>query len=73
MFSGGLNLKYISDLHNEDKRYFVQEFIAVLGRITGFPMPTISLVRGGAVAGGCMLAFAHDYLYVGGNALFQTN
>ena len=73
LFSGGLNLKYLSSLEDDDKRFFVQEFIALLGRITGFPMPTICLVRGGAVAGGAMLAFAHDYIYVAGKGMFQFN
>jgi enoyl-CoA hydratase/carnithine racemase len=49
------------------------EVIALFGRITVLPFPTICLVRGGAVAGGCMLAFAHDYVYVAGKALFSTN
>lgn len=49
------------------------EFIALIGRVSVLPFPTFSLVRGGAVAGGCMLAFSHDYVYVGGNAVFQTN
>jgi enoyl-CoA hydratase/carnithine racemase len=31
------------------------------------------LARGGAVAGGCMFAFAHDYVYAAGKALFCTN
>jgi enoyl-CoA hydratase/carnithine racemase len=49
------------------------EAIALFGRVTVLPFPTICLVRGGAVAGGCMLAFAHDYVYVAGKALFSTN
>ncbi len=44
-----------------------------MGRFSVLPVPTYCLVRGGAVAGGCMLAFAHDYIYVGGKALFSTN
>jgi len=49
------------------------EFIALFGRISVLPFPTFCLVRGGAVAGGTMFAFAHDYVYVGGNAMFSTN
>ena len=49
------------------------EFIALLGRISVLPFPTVCLVRGGAVAGGCMLSFAHDFIYVGGKAMFSTN
>lgn len=73
LFSGGLDLKYVSNLDPEESRYFVMEFIALLGRISTLPFPTFALVRGGAVAGGCMLAFAHDYVYVGGKAMFSTN
>jgi hypothetical protein len=31
------------------------------------------LVRGGAVAAGCMTAFSHDYVYAVGKAMFSTN
>jgi hypothetical protein len=40
---------------------FILEFIRLLGRLLGFCLPTISLVNGHAIAGGCMLAFAHDW------------
>lgn len=73
LFSGGLDLKYSSNLDGEERRSFILEFIRLIGRITVLPFPTISLVRGGAVAGGCMFAFAHDYVYVGGKAMFSTN
>ncbi len=73
LFSGGLDLKYISNLESEDQRYLTLEFIALLGRIAILPFPTYCLVKGGAVAGGCMFAFAHDYLYVAGNGMFSTN
>ena len=73
LFSGGLDLKYTSNLEPNERKYFIIEFIALLGRIATLPFPTFSLVRGGAVAGGCMLAFSHDYVYVGGKAMFSTN
>jgi len=73
MFSGGLDLRYVSHLHAEDRRYFVLEFNALIGRISVLPFPTLCLVRGGAVAGGCMLSFAHDFVYVGGKGMFSTN
>jgi len=49
------------------------ETITIFGRVSVLPFPTICLVRGGAVAAGCMLAFSHDYVYVGGKAMFSTN
>lgn len=72
MFSGGLDLKATSSLTGEDQRYHILEFVGLLGRISVFPVPTLSLVRGGATAGGCMLAFAHDYVHVAGKAKFST-
>lgn len=44
-----------------DRNNFVLEFIRLLGRLLRFPVPTIALVNGHAIAGGCMLMFAHDY------------
>lgn len=73
LFSGGLDLKYTSNLDPYERKYFIIEFIALIGRISTLPFPTFCLVRGGAVAGGCMLAFSHDYVYVGGKAMFSTN
>jgi Delta3-Delta2-enoyl-CoA isomerase len=72
LFSGGLDLKVISNLEPEDQEYSTLEFIRLLGRVAVLPLPTLSLVRGGAVAGGCMFAFAHDYVYVAEKALFST-
>jgi len=51
----------------------VLEFISLLGRISVLPFPTIALVKGAAIAGGCMFSFAHDYIYVADNALFACN
>lgn len=73
LFSGGLDLKYVSNLNIDESKYFVMEFTNLLGRIATLPFPTFSLVRGGAVAGGCMFAFSHDCVYVGGKAIFSTN
>lgn len=73
LFSGGIDLKYASNLEPEDQRYSTLEFIALFGRISVLPFPTFCLVKGGAVAGGCMMAFSFDYVYVAGKALFSTN
>lgn len=37
------------------------------------PVPTFVIVKGGAVAGGCMFSFAHDFVYVADKALFMCN
>jgi Delta3-Delta2-enoyl-CoA isomerase len=72
LFSGGLDLKVLSNLEVQDQQYTTLEFIALLGRIAILPFPTFCLVRGGAVAGGCMFAFAHDFIYVAGKGKFST-
>ena len=36
-------------------------------------VPTIAVVKGAAIAGGCMLSFAHDLVYVIGKGLFACN
>lgn len=60
MFSGGLDINYMSKMSSEDGQYFVLELIKLFGRILSFNCPTMCLVKGAAFAGGCMLAFSHD-------------
>ena len=72
-FSAGMDLRLITTAHNEDVRYLLDEFCQLLGRIAGLSVPTISLVKGPAIAGGCIFAFAFDEVYVAGNALFWAN
>ena len=38
-----------------------------------FPIPTFTIVKGGAVAGGCMFAFAHDFIFAADSAMFACN
>ena len=74
MFSAGLDLKHISTLnHTNDIRYFIIEFIGLLGRIMSLSIPSIAVVKGAAVAGGCMFCFAHDFIYVKDKAMFACN
>jgi len=46
-----------------DRSNFVLAFIRLLGRILTLCVPTIALVNGHAIAGGCMLMFTHDWRY----------
>jgi Delta3-Delta2-enoyl-CoA isomerase len=48
------------------------ETVNLLGRIAVFPAVTVAMVTGGAVAGGCMFAFAHDYIYATEKAKFSV-
>lgn len=45
----------------------------MFGRLAVINVPTIAVVKGAAIAGGCMLSFAHDYIYVIGKATFACN
>jgi enoyl-CoA hydratase/carnithine racemase len=45
----------------------------LLGRVSVLPFPTIAIVKGAAIAGGCMFAFAHDNIYVADSGLFACN
>jgi enoyl-CoA hydratase/carnithine racemase len=60
LFSGGLDLSFVSSLEPEDSSFFVLEVIRLFGRLLAFNCPTLCLVKGAAYAGGCMLAFSHD-------------
>lgn len=74
IFSAGLDLKYVSNLkHVQDIRYFILEFIAFFGNIALLNVPTIAVVKGAAIAGGSMVAFAHDLIYVVDTATFACN
>lgn len=74
IFSGGLDLNYLMSLsHLENIRYFILEFIAMLGTMANLNVPTISIVKGAAIAGGCMFSFAFDYIYVLDKATFACN
>jgi len=62
VFSSGLDLKFLASCtHKEDVHNFLLEFIRLLGRLLSFPIPTVALVNGYAIAGGLMLAMAHDF------------
>ena len=74
MFSGGLDLKVMLGFdHPEDGKYFVLEFIALLGKFAVLNVPTFAVVKGPAVAGGAMTSFAHDHIYVMEKGFFSAN
>lgn len=45
----------------------------MFGRLAVLNVPTIAVVRGAAIAGGCMLSFAHDFVYVVEKGVFACN
>ena len=66
-FSTELDLKML--LHSADVALdLVRRFHELLARLLAFPKLTVAAVRGHAVAGGAMVALAHDYALVAHDA-----
>ena len=51
-FSTGLDLKYMSGRNNHDIFTLLIETQRLMGRLHAFPVPTIALINGYAIAGG---------------------
>jgi enoyl-CoA hydratase len=60
MFSGGLDVKWLPTLDGDGARALVDVFSSSMLRVLASPLPTVALVSGHAVGGGCMLACACD-------------
>ena len=60
-YSNGLDLNWIMGQGQPEGERFVRDFLAFLGRVLAFPVPTVAAMNGHAFAGGGMLALAHDY------------
>ncbi len=62
-FSNGLDLDWVSskgDHPGGDRSVFGEEFMALMGRIITFPIPTIAAINGHAFGAGFMTALCHD-------------
>jgi enoyl-CoA hydratase len=59
-FSGGLDLKLLPTLSASEIGELATTFACTMLRVFSFPVPTIAVSTGHAVAGGAMLAFACD-------------
>jgi len=59
-FSGGLDLKLLPTLSASEMGDFATTFARTMLRVFSFPVPTIAVSTGHAVAGGAMLTFACD-------------
>ena len=63
-FSNGLDLDWLGskdDNHRGgDRKVFGEEFMALMGRIITFPVPTIAAINGHAFGAGLMCALCHD-------------
>jgi len=60
IFSGGLDLKWLPTLDRAEMRQLARVFSRVMLRVLASPIPTVALVSGHAIAGGCILTCACD-------------
>ena len=60
-WSTGLDLDEIRGYSNEARVGFMKRFEQILGRILTSPLVTVAALNGHTVAGGALLALAHDY------------
>ncbi len=62
-FSNGLDLDWIGSKGEHpggDRSVFGAEFMALMGRVITFPIPTLASINGHAFGAGLMLALCHD-------------
>ena len=60
-FSAGLNLKEVASLDLEGMARFLRLLERCMSALYLYPGPTVALVNGHAIAGGCVLTLACDY------------
>jgi len=58
-YSNGLDLDWMASAGSGGD--FLASVLRLLGRILGFPVPTVAAINGHAFAAGAMLALAHDF------------
>jgi enoyl-CoA hydratase/carnithine racemase len=60
-YSNGLDLAWLAGDGSKERPQFIDSVLKFLGRLLGFPVPTVAAVNGHAFAAGAMLALAHDF------------
>lgn len=60
-FSAGLDLKEVASLDNDGMLRFLAGLEATCRALFTYPAPTVALVNGHAIAGGCILALCCDW------------
>lgn len=60
-FSAGLNLKEVASLDPEGMERFLRLLVDLSADLFNYPGPTVALVNGHAIAGGCVLALCCDW------------
>ena len=58
-YSNGLDLDWMASAGSGGD--FLASVLRLLGRVLGFPVPTVAAINGHAFAAGAMLALAHDF------------
>jgi Delta3-Delta2-enoyl-CoA isomerase len=69
-YSNGLDLAWLMNLDKARLNPFIKEVNKFLGRMMGFPVPTVAAMNGHAFAAGAMLALAHDFRVMRGDRGF---
>ena len=64
IFMAGADLKYLLSLDEEGFRAYIKFVQALVNRIEALPQPTIAVLNGHALGGGCELALACDFRYM---------
>jgi enoyl-CoA hydratase/carnithine racemase len=73
-FSIGFDLPRLFELSAEDFKVFYHAFNQFCLDLHTFPKPTLAVIRGHAIAGGCILTLCCDYrLIAGGHKLMGLN
>jgi enoyl-CoA hydratase/carnithine racemase len=60
-FSAGLNLKEVASLDTRGMESYLRLLETLMSTLFAYPAPTVALVNGHAIAGGCVLALACDH------------
>ncbi|MBK6460950.1 MAG: enoyl-CoA hydratase/isomerase family protein [Myxococcales bacterium] len=60
-FSAGLNLKEVAALDRAGAERFLDVLCRFIDTLYRYPAPTVALVNGHAIAGGCVVAMACDF------------
>ena len=66
-FSAGLNLKEVASLEGEAMLEFLRLLERAVAALYLYPGPTVALVNGHAIAGGCVLTLACDHRVAAAN------
>ncbi len=69
-FVAGADIAEMRDKTPEEARCFARQALATFKRLEALPVPTVALVNGFCLGGGCELALACDWAVASDNAIF---